>query len=80
MKLSHTLQSGQIVTGDVMSIITLGSRFQIWAKPYMDDKMSLACWLAGQPWRERSSMTEEECIELAKEGFERIKGITIPEL
>jgi len=79
---SFTLQSGQVVKGTVFNIAQLSARFQQWAirNHGMDDKMSLACWIANQPNKHKlyfSGSAEVEAI--AKRGFEKIKGLDIPD-
>lgn len=79
-KISVKLKSGQIVSGMAFSTTQLGSKFQVWAKPYMSDRMSKACWIVSRPWSKLNDISKEEAEALAEKGFKRIKGIKIPEL
>lgn len=79
---TYVLLSGQTVSGNVYDLAQLSARFQIWAKAFgLDDEMSLACWFANQPDKHTLYFSgEEEVLKLAKEGFEKIRGVVIPDL
>lgn len=79
---SFTLQSGQVVKGTVFNIVQLFARFKQWAlrNHSMDDEMSLACWIANQPNKHELYFSSSAEVEsLAKRGFEKIKGLEIPD-
>ncbi len=79
---SKTLKSGQVVTGNVRSIAQLSAKFQIWARQYgTTDAESLACWIADDDDKNTLYFSGvAEADELAQLGFEKIKGIEIPDL
>ena len=80
--LSYKLITGQVVSGYFNHMYELCTKFQFWARQYVDDETSLACWCANEPAKyvPLYFKSTDELLSLAKIGFEKLGGVDIPDL
>lgn len=87
--MSHTLQSGQVVTAEAYNLGQLCAKYQIWAREAhgVTDETSLACFIVNMPellWPFcrtyfKGRVGLERCKQLADIGFSKTVG-EIPDL
>ena len=80
--LSYTFVTGQVASGYFNHMYELCTKFQFWARQYVDDETSLACWCANDPAKYVPLHFEstEELLGLAQIGFKKLEGVVIPDL